>query len=547
MQTDFESTAIHKNLSIVPIRRALVSVSDKDGLIEFCQKLHDHGVEIISTGGTGLALSASSIPFTKVENITKKAEAFGGRMKTLSFEIFSSLLFRRENEGDQKIASALEILPIDLLVCSFYPFSKCLIKYNNNEVDYNELIENIDIGGPAMVRSAAKNYQSVTVLTASYQYRELLDQMEIHGGSTLSFRERACKLAFAQTAKYDSVISEFLSKDLALDEKNLAHFSPLSSSKLRYGENAHQEASVIVLAENSLASCIPLQGKELSFNNLLDSDAALKTTLELKTIGQQNQSTKFRSAVVIVKHNNPCGIALAADPMEALLLAWKCDEVSAFGSIIAFSETVPEVCAQWLSDKFVEVILAPAFSKEALAIFSKKKNLRLLALPEIFRSGLPAATLEYRSVHGGLLVQDVDEFKMEEWISPTEILFSDCDDDLLQVGVIGSKFQKSNAIAIAFKNSNGIYIPGSCGGQPNRLDSIKLAVERAKKCGIDLDQALLVSDAFFPFKDNIELLAELKIKKVAAPSGSIKDSEVVLACDKHKISMAFLKHRHFKH
>ncbi len=547
MHSELVSSDAPKELFIVPIKRALLSVSDKEGLIELANFLNARGVEIITTGKTGQELEKQGIPFTKVEDITKKKEAFGGRMKTLSFEIFSSLLFRRQDEDDCAVAESLGIRPIDLLVCSFYPFATYFKKFKNGECDFDQAVENIDIGGPAMVRSAAKNFKSVTVLTDLKQCQELFNQIEIYGGTTLAYRQRNFSLAFAMTAKYEATISEFLSTDLTLDKFNLGLLSPLSSHKLRYGENAHQEAQVISLKEKSLADCLPLQGKELSYNNLLDADSALGAVLDLKRVSLKLNNKITRSAVVIIKHNNPCGVALATDPMEALLLAWKCDQVSAFGGIVAFSERVPEVCARWLSDKFLEVIVAPSFSPEALAIFSEKKNLRLIALPEVFSNSNPSSDLDYRSINGGLLVQTRDTYNGEEWVSVSKNAFLEKDNDLVQVGVIASKYQKSNAIALVFKCANGIYLPGSCGGRPNRIDSIKICIDHAQKNENDLSDAVLVSDAFFPFKDNIELINSLGIKKVVAPSGSIKDSEVVATCDKFKMRMAFTKNRHFRH
>lgn len=535
------------SLSVKKIKRALITVSDKEDLIEMAEFLISKGVEIISTGGTFQIIRAAGLPCTPVESVTHNKEAFNGRMKTLSFELFSSLLYRRDSLDDCERVRELEIEPIDLLICSFYPFQSCFDKFKKEECSYSELIENIDIGGPSLVRAAAKNYQSVTVLTDKKQYREFFDQMENHEGTTLAFRHRACKEAFLLTAQYEAFIALALNQDENLIDTSLLFSSPLFSKKLRYGENPHQDAKVLAFKKDSLASTVPLQGKELSYNNLLDSDAALKIVLELKKLKMELLNKKFQSGVVIVKHNMPCGLALSQGPVEALILAYQCDEVSAFGGIIAFTDEVPKACAQWLEDKFVEVIIAPSFSPEARDIFSKKKNLRLLALGSSYNLSHEFIEVDVKSIQGGILCQSTDSFSLEDWSSPTKMAFPMELNTHLQLGVIAAKFQKSNAIAVVSENSHGLYLSGSGGGQCNRSSSLDLALKKTQSRSCDLMKTVLVSDAFFPFKDNIELLNLYNIKYAAAPSGSIRDQEVIDSCNKHHISLAFLTHRHFRH
>lgn len=521
------------------LKRALISVSDKSGIGPLASILHSNGIEIISTGGTGNCLKDLGIPFITIEQITGNPEAFGGRMKTISFNVASGLLFRRDNSDDLKEAKQLGIIPIDLVVCNLYPFAEAVKK----GADWNELIENIDIGGPTMIRAAAKNMDSVMVCTDPAQYAQMIEILEQKKGD---FDQKTCREfaleAFRHTANYDAVISAEFEKRLQTTPVTIS-LSPVSAKKLRYGENPHQNAWVYPDGTASgIASATPLQGKELSYNNLLDSDVALRANYDLEKIS--SPGTDF--AVSLVKHLNPCGLALASTQREALELAWSGDPVSSFGSIICFNHQVDEVSAEFFSDKFIEVIIAPGFSKNAQTIFSKKKSLRLLALP----IKLPENEMVVRSVSGGHLVQAEDAVLDQEFQNATGELFSNEALQLAKFGVIAAKHARSNAIVLVHQTGPDMFIAGAGMGNPNRLISTKQAVEKARENGFtedDFAKMILVSDAFFPFADNIELANEAGIKKIVQPGGSIRDNEVTLACKRHGISMVFTGRRHFRH
>ncbi len=525
------------NTHNLTINRALLSVSDKTGIDALAKALHESGTEIISSGGTRKFIEGLGIPVTAVESITGNPEAFDGRMKTLSFQISSALLYRRSHEGDIKQAEELGIKPIDLVVCNLYPFKKAA----ENNSDWDVLIENIDIGGPTMIRAAAKNFEYVCTMTNPDQYGAFIE--EINKDKNISFESRKVFAleAFRHTAEYDSMITKTFFEKSSL-ETPMLHIDLTEGQTLRYGENPHQSAKVIAEKSQSLASTTPIQGKELSFNNLMDADAAWRCALDLEVVKEE---TGHKASCVIIKHANPCGAALASDSLTALEKAWSGDPISAFGSIIAFGQEVSLNEAEWLSDKFVEVILAPSFSKDALEKFSKKKNLRLLELPIITEHMNEPMV---RKICGGYLVQDEDTLLEREFQPMTEKSFTAEDERLRTFGVVVTKHLKSNAISLVSNVDNTCMLIGAGMGNPNRLVSTKQAVEKAKENGFsDLSQTVLVSDAFFPFRDNIDLANEHGISKVIQPGGSIRDDEVIAACNEHGIAMTFTGKRHFRH
>jgi phosphoribosylaminoimidazolecarboxamide formyltransferase / IMP cyclohydrolase len=523
---------------LVKIKRALISVSDKSYLDVLAKKLSEQGVEIISSGGTRNYILGLGIDVTPIEKVTGNPEAFGGRMKTLSFQVSSSLLFRRNNESDIKQAKELGIDAIDLVVCNLYPFEETARK----KASLSDLIENIDIGGPTMVRAAAKNYESVCICTNPSQYKLLLENLEKNEGSTeLSLRKKLSLEAFRHTASYDSLIASELEKENG-EELRTITLSPANTTTLRYGENPHQKGWVVKspLGEG-LAQATPIQGKELSYNNLLDADAAYRATCDLNFLCK----APFDSSVVIIKHSNPCGVALSSSPKRALELAWSGDPVSSFGSIICFNKEVDKGCAEFLSSRFVEVIIAPSFSKEALGLFAEKKNLRLIPLAP--NMGYQSEYM-VRSISGGFIVQSEDSGLDENFKVVTKNSFGEKQQNMAHFATMVTKHLKSNAIALFKEVTDGFMLVGAGMGNPNRLVSISQALAKAKENNItDLSDAILVSDAFFPFSDNIDATSGAGIKFIIQPGGSIKDKEVIEAADKTGTAMIFSGRRHFRH
>jgi len=485
-------------------------------------------------------LSEAGIPVTPMEKITGNPEVFGGRMKTISFPFASSLLFRRENPEDVATAKKMGVEPIDLVVCNLYPFQEA----RKRGASDSELVEEIDVGGPTMIRAAAKNHAHVAVATHPSQYAKLMAEFEeSKGGLTLQTRKRLAVASFQLLASYDSAVAAELASRF-LHEEN--HYLVLDhGKKLRYGENPHQSATFyrdpLFASEASIASADILQGKALSYNNLLDADAALRSASDAWIAAGGE-----RPAVSIVKHLNPCGLATGKSALEALELAWQGDPVSAFGGILCFTTSVTRDCADWLGDKFVELVVAPSVDSEALAIFAKKKNLRVLLCPPR-RPEMKERMI--RSVLGGVLVQDEDEGLDHELRSVTKIPFPKEHSGLASFGIMAAKHLRSNAIALVKAHKNGNFqLVGAGMGQPNRIDSLRaLAGPRAREKEGSLEELLLVSDAFFPFADGIEAAGELGIKYVVQPGGSIRDEEVIAAADRWKMSMAFTGRRHFRH
>jgi phosphoribosylaminoimidazolecarboxamide formyltransferase/IMP cyclohydrolase len=539
--------------AIIPVKRALISVSDKIGLLPFVQALAKMGVEIISTGGTAKTLQDAGLKVTPIHEVTGHPEIMDGRVKTLHPRIHGGLLAVRDNASHVEQMKANSITPIDLVVVNLYPFQQTVAKSN---VAFEDAIENIDIGGPSLLRSSAKNHRYVTVVMDPADYAPVLQEIQTGGGTSLETRQRLAVKAFSLTADYDSAISTYLSEKL-LNEKVL-RLKYTGGQAMRYGENPHQQAVFYKsgIKESCLANAEQLAGKEISFNNIVDGDAALEAVKELDgEIG-----------VAIVKHMNPCGYATGATAGEALEAAWSGDPVSAFGGVIATSSPVDLGFAQRLKGRFVEIIIAPDFSREAMEfLVNKNKDTRLLKLSQ--PRGYKEEKIALKHVVGGLLVQDRDSLLWQEWKTVTQAQFPEMKKKLAEFTWKACKHTKSNAIVLGREYKPGFFqVLGMGAGQPNRVDSIrKLAVTKAADNlallhqesgnGEALDafrkrimsETVLASDAFFPFADSIEVTNEYNIRYIVQPSGSKKDQEVIAACDKFNIAMVFTGTRHFRH
>lgn len=540
------------------IQRALISVSDKAGVVEFARELSGLGVEILSTGGTAKSLREAGVPVREVSDFTGFPEMLDGRVKTLHPKIHAGLLFLRGKPEHEETMARHGLLPIDLVCVNLYPFEATVARPG---AMLSEAIEQIDIGGPSMLRSAAKNHASVTVVTDPADYSRVLEQMRQHGGGTTpDLRLELAQKVYARTAAYDAAIAAFLAtrvEGASPPPLVLAAFDPV---KLRYGENPHQEA-LFYREPDPQTACIArveiLHGKEMSYNNYLDGDAALEAVRELCGA----------PAAAIIKHSNPCGYATGTTLAAALEAAWEGDPVSAFGSVIAVTLPFTLEAAQFLKGRFVEALIAPDYEPAALEFLkAKSKDLRILKLHRPLTPPLRDRVL--RQVHGGLLAQDRDIVDLEQWVIPTEALFPEEKRALAEFGIRACMHIKSNAIAIVREYAPGQFaLLGMGAGQPNRVDALrKLAVARAREnvarmatrastygqspkeyeCRI-MGECVLVSDAFFPFADNIEAAAEAGIRYIVQPGGSKKDEEVIAACDKFGIAMAITGVRHFRH
>ena len=534
------------------IKRALLSVSDKTELIPLANTLLGFGCELISTGGTGKALAASNLPYTDIQHVTGNPEAFGGRMKTISFAIESALLFDREK--DQAEAAALGITPIDMVVCNLYPFEKVLAA----GADHDTLIENIDIGGPTMVRAGAKNFKSVAVVTDVADYAAIIAELQANDGAlSLETRRLLMRKAFNHTADYDAVIATALDK-LAGEESLRLAFS--GGKPLRYGENSHQKAWYYRekrAGANSLYDMRVLHGKELSFNNILDIHGAIEAVRRLPGVG-----------CAVVKHSNPCGLSAGRDQRHALEAAWNGDPVSAFGSIIAFNrpverQTVEFFCldaADRSARKFVEVIVGPEITADALTYLQLHQNLRVIE----YDTASPACPRDIRYVNGSLLVQESDLTLLEKIEAVTQLAPNvEPLRGVIEFGLLAIANIKSNSILLAREKDGQYQMLGMGAGQPNRLISTKLALNKAREnltreytgapeeldtyVKQEIGSAVMVSDAFFPFPDNVELAAEYGVKTIVQPGGSLRDKLVIEACDKLGVAMLFTGLRHFKH
>ena len=519
------------------IKRALISVSDKQGIVDFARILRKLKVEILSTGGTAKLLADSGIPVIEVGDYTGFPEMLDGRLKTLHPKIHGGILGRRDLEAHVKAMQEADIPPIDMVVVNLYPFAATIAKPN---CTLNDAIENIDIGGPTMLRAAAKNYHHVAVVTDPADYKRVISELEMTGGILAAdTRFELARKAFSHTAEYDGTISNYLTsidsrgRREGFPQRLNLHFTV--AQELRYGENPHQSAAFYTVPgerEASVATARQLQGKELSYNNIADADAALEC------IKQFNDGP----ACVIVKHANPCGVAYGANFLEAYDRAYKTDPESAFGGIIAFNGELDAATAQAISDRqFVEVIIAPKISAAAVEVAAAKKNVRLLecgAWP--FE---PASRIDFKRVTGGLLLQEADqslyeELKVVTQRAPTEDEMA----DLLFAWRV-AKYVKSNAIVYA-KDKMTI---GVGAGQMSRINSARIAAIKAEHAGLAVAGSVMASDAFFPFRDGIDQAAAAGIVAVIQPGGSMRDAEVVAAANEHGMAMVFTGMRHFRH
>src|SRR5690242_2399408 len=536
------------------VERALISVFDKTGVLDFARRLAALRIEILSTGGTAKLLREGGVPVKDVAEFTGWPEMLGGRVKTLHPKVHGGLLYRRNLAEDQKQAKEHGIAPIDLVVVNLYPFEATSVKAG---LTAEELIENIDIGGPTMLRSAAKNFESVTVVTDPRDYGRVAAELESSGISretTLATRLELARKVFATTARYDGMIASELERlaasagagvgsaggaaaaHIQLGAKPLlperVHVALRKQQELRYGENPHQAAALYIpegKAPEGLAAAKQLQGKELSYNNFVDLEAA------------RSLAAEFRSpAAIIVKHNNPCGTAEQASLVEAYRRALACDPVSAFGSVLAFNRVVDAATAEEVAKLFTECIVAPGFDARAREIFAAKKNLRLLELPA---GGLePERELQLKRILGGMLVQqpDTGELKEAELKVVTKRAPSTEEMSTLRFAWKVGKHVKSNAIVFA---KDGATV-GVGAGQMSRVDSVKIAVMKAQS---SLEGSVVASDAFFPFPDGVEALAAAGARAVIQPGGSVRDGDVIAAADRLGLAMVFTGMRHFLH
>ncbi|MFW7372501.1 bifunctional phosphoribosylaminoimidazolecarboxamide formyltransferase/IMP cyclohydrolase [Vagococcus fluvialis] len=510
-------------------KRALISVSDKTGVVEFSKELRELGYEIISTGGTQKALEEAGITTLNIEDVTHFPEMLDGRVKTLHPMIHGGLLGKRSLPAHVETMKEHNIIPIDLVCVNLYPFKETLEKPGVSE---DEIIENIDIGGPSMLRSASKNFESVTVVVEASDYETVLAEIKEFKETTLETRKKLAAKAFRHTASYDALIADYLTKSVEVAEpENLSLTFELQQS-LRYGENSHQKASFYADKQRkpyAISSAKQLHGKELSFNNIKDADACLRIIREFE-----------RPAAVAVKHMNPCGIGIGETIFEAFNYAYESDPVSIFGGIIALNREIDLEIAEKLSHIFLEIIIAPSFSKEAFELLSQKKNIRLLTLDMTVTDSTDGK--EYTSVLGGILVQEYDELKesRENFEVVTKREPTKEEWEALIFAYKSVKHVKSNAIVVA----NNHQTLGVGAGQMNRVGSVQIAIEQAKE---RLDGAVLSSDAFFPMSDSVETIGEAGIKAIIQPGGSIKDQESIDMADKYDIAMVFTKVRHFKH
>ena len=519
----------------VAVHRALLSVSDKTGLIELARDLHALGIELLSTGGSARHLRDAGLPVRDVSALTGFPEIMDGRVKTLHPRVHGGLLGRLDVDAEVMAAHGIE--PIDLLVVNLYPFAATVARA---DVSMDDAIENIDIGGPAMLRAASKNHQRVTVLTDPADYAELIASLRA-GGTLLAQRRALAAKCYAHTARYDGMIAEWLSaraaSDVAEPWPRSLHPGFELASALRYGENPHQAGALYVEADaptGIVATAKFLQGKELSYNNIADADAALECVKHFPDT----------PACVIVKHANPCGVAIGADLADAYDKAFAGDPVSAFGGIIAFNQRLDVGTARRIVERqFVEVVIAPAVDADALLVFAGKPNVRVLASGAF--TSVAAKTRDYKRVAGGLLVQDLDidtvtaaGLKSVTARAPTAAELA----DLLFAWRV-AMMVKSNAIVYA-RDQRSIGIGA---GQMSRVISARIAAMKAEEAGLVVAGSVMASDAFFPFRDGIDAAAAVGISAVIQPGGSMRDKEVIAAADEHGIAMVFTGMRHFRH
>lgn len=510
------------------ITRALLSVSDKTGLIEFAKFLNEAGVELLSTGGTAKALRDAGIPVKEVSDHTGSPEIMDGRVKTLHPKVHGGILAIRDNTQHQKAMSDHQIAPIDLLVINLYPFEATVA----GGAGFADCIENIDIGGPSMVRSAAKNHAFVTIVVDPKDYPAVMEEMRSNNNATtLQTRRALAGKAYTRTAAYDAAISQWFNAQNGIPFPGALTIGGSLKQVLHYGENPHQKAAYYVTEQTpSLATTTQVQGAELSYNNYNDVSAAFELVREFS-----------EPAVAIIKHANPCGVAIGKDIVEAFTKALACDPVSAYGGIIATNRPLTKAFADALGKLFLEVMIAPDADEAAKAALTSKKKMKLLLSGSVPK---PAPKMIVKSISGGFLYQEEDVIVTKDALKTvTEKSPSDAQQQDLLFAFTVAKHVKSNTIVLA----RGGATIGIGAGQMSRIDSTRIACWKAKEAGLDTKGAVLASDAFFPFPDNVEMAAEAGVTAIIQPGGSIRDDEVIAAADKHGIAMVFTGIRHFRH
>lgn len=528
----FVGILFFQDVIFVAQKTALISVSDKAGLVEFAKELQNLGIKIISTGGTAKALEQAGINVTQIDKITGFPEILDGRVKTLHPKIHAGILAIRSNKEHMQKLKELSIEPIDIVAINLYPFKAAISKEN---AKLEDAIENIDIGGPAMIRAAAKNYQDVCVIVSPQQYRTVIEELKKNNLEiSIETKKKLAAFAFKEIAEYDVLIDNYLNlafnAEIVFPEKVNLSFEKLQDC--RYGENPHQKAAFYkepFVEEPCISNAIQLQGKELSFNNIYDANSAIELVKEFE-----------EPTIAIIKHNNPCGVASAKNLAEAFQKAFDCDSTSAFGGVIASNKKIDLETAKKITAFFNEIVIAPDFDKNALEELAKKQNLRVLKLPQFKNE--KQCTLDCKKVIGGILVQERDLYQLKESdlkvVSEKKPTKEQIEDMLFAWKI--SKNAKSNAIIFA-KNKATVGIGA---GQMSRIDSTKIAEMKSngKQKG-----AVMASDAFFPFRDNVDVAAEAGIAAIISTGGSVRDEEVIQSANEHGIAMIFTGIRHFKH
>jgi len=507
---------------------ALISVFNKDGIVDFAKELQKLQWEIISTGGTSKILRDAGIEIIEVEDITNFPEILDGRVKTLNPYIHGGLLYRRDDPNHNKTIEDMKIKPIDMVVNNLYPFEETI---KDKRALHNEIIENIDIGGPSMIRAAAKNYKDVTVIIDPMDYKKILDQLKEDGETNLDTRRYLARKVFNYTAYYDTLISNYFNDldEVIFPEKLTLAYK--SREELRYGENPHQKSAFykeIGKTEGTIAGAIQIHGKELSFNNINDANGAIEALKEFD-----------EPTVVAVKHANPCGIGSGKDILDAYEKAYESDKVSIFGGIIAGNREINEEIAIKINEIFIEIVIAPSFTDKALKILTQKKNIRILQIDNILDREYKE--LDIKKVFGGILIQERDnvllnnDFEIVTNRKPTEKEI----EDLLFAWKAAKNVKSNGVVLVKDKATIGIGL-----GEVNRIWAVNDAIQRGQS---KIENSVLASDGFFPFKDSIELLGKAGVKAIIQPGGSIKDSEVIEEANKYNMAMIFTGIRHFKH
>ncbi len=511
------------------MKRALISVFDKTGIVDFAKSLDSLGWQIISTGGTSKKLKEEGIQVQDISDLTRFPECFDGRVKTLHPNVEGGILAIRDNENHQKQMSELGVEPIDIVVCNLYPFKQTVLKPG---VSHEEIIENIDIGGPTMIRAAAKNYKFVTVITDPEDYPKVIEELQTNGETSASTKEMLAAKVFIHTAHYDALIADYFSERLEIASPKTLTLTYEKKQDLRYGENPHQSATFytsIKGTKGTLTSAIQLHGKELSYNNIGDTDGALEALKEFD-----------EPTIVAAKHANPCGVGSADTLLEAYKKSYEADPISIFGGIVAANQEIDGATAAEMAKVFLEVIVAPSYSQEALDILTKKKNIRLLQLEEIGHKDKKAA--KAKTVLGGLLIQSLDTELISEKdlkiVSKRKPTAQEMDDLLFAWKVV--KHTKSNGIAIAKDKCTTGVGPG----QVSRIWALENAIRQG---GERIAGSVMASDAFFPFPDCVEAAHKAGITAIIQPGGSVRDQESIEAADRYGIAMIFTGMRHFKH